>query len=200
MEPGAPSLLVALTTGIASAVVRVTGTIGPSTAVDAPASVRAVVSFVLVLAFGGVLLLRYEEFVDRSIDASRDRLLVSVVYGAVAYGLVGFVSLYGYTQLVRLGVGGAVLSVVSLAAGIGAVFALAGLGFLVVGTLVTELNGPRQPWTGLVVGAAASAVAWLVLPTLAGVVAWFLVTAVGIGGATRKWVHATRDERAVVEG
>jgi hypothetical protein len=93
-----------------------------------------------------------------------------------------------------------VLSVVSLAAGIGAVFALAGLGFLVVGTLVTELNGPRQPWTGLVVGAAASAVAWLVLPTLAGVVAWFLVTAVGIGGATRKWVHATRDERAVAEG
>jgi hypothetical protein len=200
MEPGVPSLFVALTTGTASAVVAVTGSIGPSTAIDAPASVRAVVSFVLVLAFGGVLLSRYEGFVDRSIDASRDRLLVSVVYGAVAYGLVGFVSLYGYTQLVRLGVGGAVLSVVSLAAGIGAVFALAGLGFLVVGTLVTELNGPRQPWTGLVVGAAASAVAWLVLPTLAGVVAWFLVTAVGIGGATRKWVHATRDERAVVEG
>ena len=200
MEPGVPSLFVALTTGTASAVVAVTGSIGPSTAIDAPASVRAVVSFVLVLAFGGVLLSRYEGFVDRSIDASRDRLLVSVVYGAVAYGLVGFVSLYGYTQLVRLGVGGAVLSVVSLAVGVGAVFTLAGLGFLVVGTLVTELNGPRQPWTGLVIGAAVSAVAWLALPTLAGVVAWFLVTAVGIGGATRKWVHATRDERAVVEG
>lgn len=165
--------------------------LGPSVVTDAPASVRAVASFVLVLLFGGALLYRYEGFVDRSVDSSKERLLVSVVYGVIAYGLVGFAAAYLYSQVARLG-GGVTVSTVAVAVVGLAVATLAGLGFVVVGTLLTELQGPRQPWTGLVVGAAVSAVTWLALPLTAAVVAWLVVTAVGIGGATRKWVHASQ--------
>lgn len=166
--------------------------LGPSAVTDAPASIRAVASFVLVLVFGGALLYRYEGFVDRSVDSSKERLLVSVVYGTIAYGLVGFAAAYLYSQVARLGVGGVAVSTVAVAVVGLAVATLAGLGFVVVGTLLTELQGQRQPWTGLVVGAAVSAVAWLALPPVAAVVTWFVVTAVGIGGATRKWVHASQ--------
>jgi hypothetical protein len=174
--------------------------LGPSVVADAPPSARAVASFVLVLLAGGLLLTRYGGFVDRSVDSSKERLLVSVVYGGIAYGLVAFACVYAYSQLARLGVGGAVLSTVAVGA-VGAILvAMAGLGFVVVGTLLTELGGQRQPWTGLVVGAAVSAVAWLALPLVAAVVAWFVVTAVGIGGSTRKWVHAERAPRIETDG
>jgi hypothetical protein len=189
-----PVQLVAVGVGVLASVpdVATAQPLGPSAIVDAPPSVRAVVSFVLVLLFGGALLVRYEGFVDRSVDSSKERLLVSVVYGAIAYGLVGFACAYAYSQLVRLGIGTPVLSSVAVAVAGVVLLTLAGLGFVVVGTLLTELQGPRQPWTGLVVGASISAVAWFALPLAAGVVAWLAVTAVGIGGPTRKWVHAAQ--------
>lgn len=166
--------------------------LGPSVVTEAPASLRAVASFVLVLLFGGGLLYRYGGFVERSVDSSKEQLLLSVVYGVIAYGLVGFVCVYAYSQLARLGTGGAVLSTVAVAT-VGIVaLTLAGLGFVVVGTLLTDLQGRRQPWVGLVIGAAVSAVAWLALPLLPGLVAWLVVTAFGIGGPTRRWVHASQ--------
>jgi hypothetical protein len=174
--------------------------LGPSTVVDASPSVRAVASFVLVMLAGGLLLARYGGFVDRSVDSSKERLLLSVVYGAIAYGLVAFGCAYAYSQLVRLGVGGTALSTVAVVAVGLLVLGMAGLGFVVVGTLLTELGGQRQPWTGLVVGAAVSAVAWLALPLVAAVAAWFVVTAVGIGGSTRKWVHAEQAPRVETDG
>jgi hypothetical protein len=173
--------------------------VGPSAVVDAPPAVRAAASFVLVLLFGGALLYRYGAFVDRSVDSSKERPLLSVVYGAIGYGLVGFFCLYAYTQLFRLGLGGAVLSTIGVVVVACIALVLAGLGFLVVGTLLTELNGHRQPWSGLVVGAVVSAIAWLALPLLGSVVAWFVVTAIGIGGPTRRWVHASRAERVRAE-
>jgi hypothetical protein len=191
--PSGPVRLVVAGVGVLVSVpgVAAAQSLDPSAVVDAPPSVRAVVSFVLVLLFGGALLVRYEGFVQQSVDSSKERLLMSVVYGAVAYGLVGFACVYAYSQLARLGIGGAVLTTVAVAVAGVVLLTLAGLGFVVVGTLLTELGGPRQPWTGLVVGASISAVAWFALPLAAGVVAWFAVTAVGIGGPTRKWVHAS---------
>jgi hypothetical protein len=191
---GCADALVVTTPGVAAGEV-----LGPSVVVDAPASVRAVASFVLVMLCGGALLYQYEGFVDRSVDSSKDHLLRSVVYGVVAYGLVGFAFAYLSIQLFRLGSGG-LLSTVVVAVVATAVSTLTSLGFVVVGTLLTELQGRRQPWTGLVVGAAVSAFTWFVLPPLAGLVAWFAVAAVGIGGPTRAWVHASRDVRAEREG
>jgi MFS family permease len=69
---------------------------------------------------------------------------------------------------------------------------LAGLGFAVVGTLVTDVRGRRRPWQGLVLGAIISAVGWLLLPFLGGVLAWVLVASFGIGGPTREWFHSDR--------
>jgi hypothetical protein len=179
--------LLAIVPGVAAA------QLDPATAVDAPASVRAIASFALVLLFGGALLVRDDGFVDRSVDALKERPLASVVYGGIAYGLVGFGCAYGISQLARLGGGSAVVLIVGTAiAGI-VLLTLAGLGFVVVGTLLTEIQGQRQPWTGLVVGASIGAVVWFALPLLAGVVAWLLVTAIGIGGPTRKWINASQD-------
>lgn len=200
MEPGRWRLfvtcvgLLAIVPGVAAA------QLDPATIVDAPASVRAVASFALVLLFGGALLVRYGGFVDRSVDALKERPLISVVYGAIAYGLVGFGCAYGISQLARLGAGSAVISTVGTALAGAVLLALAGLGFVVVGTLLTELQGHRQPWTGLVVGASVGAVVWFALPLLAGVVAWLLVTAVGIGGPTRKWIHASQDAPVETSG
>jgi hypothetical protein len=186
--------LLAIVPGVATA------QLDPATIVDAPASVRGVASFALVLLFGGALLVRDDGFVDRSVDALKERPLMSVVYGAIAYGLVGFACAYGISQLARLGGGSALVFTVGATVAGAVLLTLAGLGFVVVGTLLTELQGTRQPWTGLVVGASVGAVVWFALPLLAGVVAWLLVTAVGIGGPTRKWIHASQDAPVETSG
>ncbi|WP_327053924.1 hypothetical protein [Halomicrococcus gelatinilyticus] len=162
--------------------------IGPSVVVDAPGRVRAAASFLLVVAFGGVLLYQYDSVVDRSVEAFLERPLAAAVYGVLAYALVGFLGTYAYSQMARIGVD---VATVSAVVG-GVVLALAGFGFVVVGTTVTDVFGARRPWTGLVVGGALSAAGWLLLPLLAAVVAWTVLAAVGIGGPARKWVHADR--------
>jgi len=162
--------------------------IGPSVVVDAPGGVRAVASFLLVVAFGGALLSRYGGVVDRSVEAFLERPLVAAVYGLLAYGLVGFLGTYAYSQLARVGVD---VGAVSVVVGV-VVLALTGFGFVVVGTTVTDVLGTRRPWKGLVVGGVLSAVGWLLLPLIAAVVAWTVLAAVGIGGPARKWVHAER--------
>ena len=145
-------------------------------------------SFLLVVAFGGGLLSRYGGVVDRSVEAFLERPLVAAVYGLLAYGLVGFLGTYAYSQLARVGVD---VGAVSVVVGV-VVLALTGFGFVVVGTTVTDVLGTRRPWKGLVVGGVLSAVGWLLLPLIAAVVAWTVLAAVGIGGPARKWVHADR--------
>lgn len=164
--------------------------VGPSVVVDAPEEARAVASFLLVVAFGAALLYRYDGAVDRSVEAFLERPLAAVVYGVMAYVLVAFVGAYAFSQLARLGV-----DLVPVVVVVGAVtVALAGFGFAVVGTGVTDVLGARRPWKGLVVGGVISAVGWLLLPLLAAFVTWAVIAAVGIGGAARRWVH---DERSV---
>jgi hypothetical protein len=186
--PAGPALVVLLVVlpGLAAA-----RSLDPSVVVDTP-WLRAVVSFLLVLSFGGAVLVRYDELVDRSIDVSMERPLVSTVYGVVAHLVIAFAAGVFSTQLANAGVDQSILSVSSSAV-LGAIMlGLAGLGFTVVGTWLTELRGERRPWNGLAVGAAIGAVGLLVLPLPAGLLVWVLVVSIGIGGPTRKWVHEDR--------
>lgn len=154
--------------------------------------VRAVMAFGLVIVVGGGLLFRYTSFVDRSIDASMNQPLNSFVYGIMAFGLVVFLGLLIVVQGSQFGV-----AVEAITAG-GYVFAgsllilLASLGYVVLGAKLTDFLGPRQPWNGVVFGAAIGAAAWLVLPALFAAAIWLLGASVGVGGPMREWLHAER--------
>lgn len=170
--------------------------VDPTVVADAPASLRAVASFVLVGLFGGGLLTLYGDRVDRAIDESLDSSPLTVVYGLMAFVVVGFFGTYAYTFLVGLAAGDNIVSTASLVL-FGALFlSLAAFGYLVVGTLLTDLYGSRRPWYGLALGAAASAVSWLLLPVAGAVLAWVAVAAIGVGGPARAWLYASRREEA----
>lgn len=162
----------------------------PSVFLDAPAPLRAVAVFLLTVVFGGVVIYRYGGRLDAAVEASMAHPLSSVIYGVIAYGLVGFFFVYGYTQLLRVGAGNTLLTGVAAAVLVAFLFSLGGLGFVVVGTWVTDLLGARNPWTGLVGVGLASALAMLVLPGVVGLLLWFVIAAVGTGGPTRRWMHA----------
>ncbi|WP_254280524.1 hypothetical protein [Haloarcula marina] len=164
----------------------------PSVVGDASGPVRAVASFALVVASGGVVLLRSEDRVHRALDALLARPSRAVPYGLLAYVLVLAVGLYGLSQLIRVGVVSTVLGRAAAILLVVAVVFVTGFGFLVVGTLLTDLQGRRRPRYGLLIGAALSAGCWAVLPLLGGVVVSAVVASFGIGGATRRWFHAER--------
>ena len=166
--------------------------LGPSTFVDASPPVRAIGSFLLVGLFGAAVLVRRREFVDRAVDDTFERPLVGVVYGLLAYVLVFFAALYVADVITRLGATDSPLGYVVLAILVGGLGLLAGVGCLVVGTVLTDVLASREPLQGLVLGAALAAVGWLVLPALAAAAVWVLVPAVGLGGPMRKWVHRDR--------
>ncbi|MDS0261167.1 hypothetical protein NDI56_17340 [Haloarcula sp. S1CR25-12] len=157
-----------------------------------PGYLQAIGSFLLVVLFGGVILRRSEARVLRSLEALRERPYSAVPYGLVAYAVALAVGLYGFSQLGRVGVAGTFLGLL-VALLLGGVFvSLTAFGFLVVGTLATDVHGRREPTYGLVVGAALSAIGWLLLPPAGGLAVWVLVAAFGLGGAVRLWVHAER--------
>ncbi|WP_096389821.1 hypothetical protein [Halopenitus persicus] len=171
------------------------GLIDPSSPV-----VRAVGSFLLVAAFGGGILVRRRDLLDRAIADTMARPAVAALYGLVAYGLVAFAGLYANDLLTRIGLAGppvGYLAPVVLGVGLSL---LGGLGFLVVGTIVTDLIGGRRARSGLVVGAALSAVGWLFLPAVGAALVWVAVASVGVGGLTRTWIHSSRTAPADVEG
>lgn len=157
-----------------------------------PGPVKAVGSFLLVVLFGGLALRRAEPRVHRSLDDLVDRPYSAVPYGLLAYVLALVVGLYGLNQLARLGVANTLLGRLVTLLLVGVVVSLTAFGFLVVGTLLTGVQGQRRPSYGLVVGAVLSAVGWLVLPTAGGLAVWVLVAAFGLGGAVRRWFHAER--------
>jgi len=181
----ATSSLVVLLTDVAAA--------QPTDAADIvalPGAVKAALSFVLVALTGAVILHSYEARVDRSLDALLNDPYSAIPYGFFAYVLALAVGLYGLSQLGRIGVAGTVLGSLGALLIIGTVVTLTAFGFLVLGTLVTEIQGARRPRYGLVLGAGLSAVGWLVLPTSRGILIWVLGGAFGIGGAVRRWFHA----------
>lgn len=162
----------------------------PVAAARASAVVRVVGAFLLVLLFGGIVLYRAEAFVDRAVDASMERPLISVVYGVFAQGGVVFLGGYLWSQLARVGAIGALAGRISGAIVVLASLVLAGFGLTVVGAGITEATGERQLWPGLAIGAAAGAAAWLAPTLLAGTVAWVVLVGLGIGGPTKNWVHS----------
>ncbi len=159
---------------------------------------RAVVVFVLVVPFGAGMLVRYRGVVDRGLDASTESPAVSVVYGVLAHIGILFAAGVFSTQLANAGLDQQTLAVGSTLV-LGAVLlTLGGLGFAVLGTWLVDLRGEGKRWHGLVAVSALGAGGWL-LPTLAGLAVWTLLVSVGIGGATRKWIHAERSVEAELE-
>jgi len=154
--------------------------------------IYAGLSFLVVLASGGVLLVTRDEFVERAVDRVVDGSPLSILYGVIPFLLVAFAGGYALNQFARAGVGGPLLargwSLLVAAVGVGFV----GLGYLVTGTYLTEVEGERRPWHGAVVGAVLSALPWLFLPTLPAVVVWVLGAAAGLGAPTQQWVHGKR--------
>lgn len=160
--------------------------------VDGPGVVRAVASFVAVGVAGAAFLLREEAFVDRAVDDTMERPMIAVVYGLIAFVLALFLALFVTNLVASFGVAGTPISYVASVVLIGGVVIVGGLGYLVVGTLLTDVLARRQPWQGLLAGATLSALGWLALPTLPGLGAWVLVAAIGVGGPTRTWLHRER--------
>jgi hypothetical protein len=163
-----------------------------SVLVDAPPVVRAVASFAVVAACGGALLVRRDALVDTAVDDTMGRPSVAVVYGVGAFCFVLFVVFYANNVLLRLGLVETPLGAVAAVLLVCGLSLLGGLGYVVVGTLLTDLYGQRRPWRGLVVGGVISTVGWLVLPPPTAAAAWVLVAAVGVGGRTRTWFHGER--------
>lgn len=178
--------------GPAGASVAAAGVLDPAVLLDASGPARAAASFLLVALFGAGLLARREALVHRAVDRTADGSPVAVVYGLMAFALVGFVGGYLLTQVGRVGVGGTTLLWAVIALVGAAVLVLAALGYTVVGTWLTQIEGARRPWPGVVVGAVLSALPWLVLPPLFAALAWFVLAAVGLGSSTRTWVHGER--------
>jgi predicted membrane channel-forming protein YqfA (hemolysin III family) len=182
-----------MSSGLALAV----GGFDPSTFADTP-WLRAVAAFLLVVPAGLAVLGRYGGVVDRSVEASLESPFVSVVYGFLAHIVLFFVAGVLSTQLANTGLDPTVLQAGSSAT-LGVIFlALAGLGFAVLGTWLVDLRGEGQRWHGFVAVAAVGAGVWL-LPSVAGLVLWMLLVSVGVGGPTRRWIHAERSVQAEVE-
>jgi hypothetical protein len=164
----------------------------PTAVVDAPPVVRALVSTILVGLCGALVLARRDTLVDRAVDDTMGSPTVAVVYGLGAYVFVLFAAFYANNVVLQLGVADTPLAAVAAVVIVGGVALLAGLGYVVVGTLLTDLYGTRRPWLGLLVGSGLSAVGWLVLPLLPAFALWVLVGAFGVGGPTRTWFHGAR--------
>ena len=164
----------------------------PTAVVDVAPIFRALASVVLVGSFGALVLVRRAVLVDRAVDDTMGNPTVAVVYGLGAYAFVLFAALYANNLVLQLGVADTPLAAVAAVVIAGGVALLAGLGYVVVGTLLTDLYGVRRPWQGLLVGSALSAVGWLVLPVLPAFAVWVLLGAFGVGGPTRTWFHGER--------
>jgi hypothetical protein len=169
----------------------VAGAADLSALLDLSGPARGAISFVLVLLVGVGLLVRREAAVDRAVDLARDGSPLAVVYGVIAFGLLAFVGGYVLTQAVELAPGTVVPQVLLVLVGLAAVV-LAGFGYTVLGTWLTEIEGQRRPWPGIVLGAVLSAIPWLVLPGVVAGLGWILLAAVGLGSVTRHWVHGER--------
>jgi hypothetical protein len=166
--------------------------IDPASLADASRPIRAAASFLTVLLVGGVLRVRFGGLLDRAVDDVMDRPRVAVIYGILAYGLLVFAGFYLNDMLIRAGMLDSPLAFAMLSVLIVGVVVLSSFGFLVVGTIVTDLRTGSRSRQAPVFGAVISTVPWLVLPVTAGAVAWLAVAAFGVGGRTRTWVHATR--------
>lgn len=161
---------------------------GPIT--GTPGALRATAAFLLVLVCGAALLWRYEPLVERSMDASMADPVRSTAYGVAAQLVVVFAGVILASKLSQYEVWGVNPAGLGLVLGVLALLLVGSLGFIVVGSTVVELGGQPNRLAGVVVGALIAGVIAVVTPTVAGLL-WLFVVAVGVGGAVRKWVHAS---------
>jgi hypothetical protein len=166
--------------------------VDPSVLVDAPAIVRAAIAALVVGVVGVGFLTWRRETVDSAIGDTIDRPKVAIVYGLVAFAIVAFVALFANNVLVQAGLLTTPLALIIVVIPAIGVAVVGGLGFLVVGTLLTGLNGSHRPRQGVLFAAILSALCWVAVPLLISFVAWVLVAAFGVGGTTRTWVHSER--------
>lgn len=187
-------------TGLAAALgAPILGQLGPGVGTDLSGPLRGAVSFVLVLVSGALILRFRRNYLDKSISAISDSPATAVLYGIAGYVIVSIVALYAATTLARLSVvGGVFVRIVIVGAG-AFVVGLTSFGFLVVGTLITEILRNRQPTRGLFIGASLSAVIWALLSPAGGTVSTLAIAAFGIGGSVRSWIHAERTVETEVD-
>lgn len=195
MFTGVPEGVVALTSLVAGPYVG-PAQIDPGVITDSSRPIRAAVSLLVVTLVGQVFQVRFGGLLDRAVNDVRGRPRVAVIYGMVAYGILAFTGFFLNNVLVQSGTLDTPLALIALILVVVSVLVLSSFGFLVVGTVVTDLRPGSLPWQAPVLGGVVSAVPWLVLPFVAGVVVWLAVAAFGVGGRTRTWVHSTRGVEA----
>lgn len=152
--------------------------------------VRGAIAFVAVLVLGAGLAWRREAFVERSIAASMDRPLSALVYGVASHAVIAFGGVYLANQLSQVGGQGGNAAGVGLLAGAFVLLLAGALGFTVVGSIVAEFASRGGRWSGPVAGAVIASGTAVVEPVV-GALVWFIVVSTGIGGAARKWFHAS---------
>lgn len=166
--------------------------VGSSIVTDAPTVARAAGAFLVVAIVGFGFLTWGRGTLDTAVEDTIDRPKVAVGYGLVAFVIVAFLGLFTNNLLVQSGLITTPLTLAMVGVlGVGA-SVVGGLGFVVVGTLLTGLNGPHRPRLGVLLGAILSAMCWVAVPLALSFVAWVLVASFGVGGRTRTWVHSER--------
>lgn len=159
-------------------------------ALGASPAVRTSVAFTVVLVLGGVLVWRYDSFLDRATLATLERPLAALGYGVAAHVVIVLVGVYLATRLSTVVVSGGRASGVGLLVGAALLVSAAAVGFTVAGVALVDILWGRNHWSGLAVGAILAGIAAVVAPTY-GAVAWVVVASIGIGGLVRRWVHAS---------
>lgn len=173
--------------------------IDPTTVTDVSGPVRAVGSFVLVLLVGGAFLTFAEGFVDRSVDASMESPLRSIVYGLLAQISVALLGTYTASQIAGLGSGRPIIGLIAFGILVLGWLVLAGFGFIVVGGGLTDAAGNRQLWSGVAIGAGVAAFVWVLPTVLIAALVSIIVVSAGIGGPTKRWLHASAGDDTEIE-
>ncbi|MDS0222401.1 hypothetical protein NDI54_13720 [Haloarcula sp. S1AR25-5A] len=176
----------------------VVGQLGPATELSRP--LRALVSFVVVLVIGALVLRLRRDSLDEAIDAISDSPATAVLYGVAGYVIVGIVALYGTTTLAQMSVAGGILVRLGIIIGGAFLLILTAFGFLVVGTLLTQLLRGRHPARGLLLGASLSAITWVLFSPAGSIVSSLAIAAFGIGGSARVWIHSERTVETELNG
>lgn len=166
--------------------------VSSSIVTDAPSVVRAAMAFFVVAVVGYGFLTWRRGALDSAVEDTIDRPKVAVAYGLVAFFIVAFFGLFANNLLVQSGLTTTPLTLVMVGLLVVGVAVVGGLGFVVVGTLLTGLNGPHRPQWGVLYGAILSALCWVAVPLAVSFAAWVLVASFGVGGTTRTWVHNER--------
>lgn len=152
--------------------------------------IRATAAFAVVVALGGLVIVRDESYIRESVEALVSNPLSSIGYGIVAHLVVAFGVAYVGSQVPAVGVSGVDLTTLSFGVGLVVLLSVAAVGFTVVGTTVFALWGESNVWAGLILGGMVASGLTVARPAV-GAGLWLLLVSLGVGGRVRNWVHAS---------